>query len=143
MGNFKELIIPQLNVNDTRVTISDIRKQNLEYIEKDEMLYCIETSKATEDYYPKYSGYVVMFVEDFDELEVGKSAGMIFKDMEDAKMKLAEIETLKAEREKLNTVNASKKAIAFATERGVDITQIKKDGIIKTKDVEEWINMHH
>lgn len=139
MGEFKDLIIPQVNVNDTKVTISDIQKEQLEYIEEDEMLYCVETSKATEDYYPEYSGYVVMFVEDLDEVEVGKSAGMIFKDLNDAKAKLAEVEAEKEKAKKLASVNASKKAIAYAEEKGVDITLIKKDGIIKTQDIDEWI----
>lgn len=139
MGDFKDLIIPQVNVNDTKVTISDIQKEQLEYIEEDEMLYCVETSKATEDYYPEYSGYVVMFVEDLDEVEVGKSAGMIFKNLDDAKAKLAEVEAEKEKAKKLASVNASKKAIAYAEEMGVDITLIKKDGIIKTQDIDEWI----
>ena len=139
MADYKDLIIPTVNVNDTKVTISDIQKENLEYIEEDEMLYCVETSKATEDYYPEYAGFVVLFVEDLDEVEVGKSAGMIFKDLEDAKAKLAEFEAEKAKAQKLASVNASKKAIAYAEEKGVDITLIKKDGIIKTQDIDEWI----
>ena len=139
MADYKDLIIPTVNVNDTKVTISDIQIENLEYIEEDEMLYCVETSKATEDYYPEYAGYVVLFVEDLDEVEVGKSAGMIFKDLEDAKVKLAEFEAEKAKVKKLASVNASKKAIAYAEEKGVDITLIKKDGIIKTQDIDEWI----
>ena len=139
MGEFKDLIIPQVNVNDAKVTISDIQKEQLEYIEEDEMLYCVETSKATEDYYPEYSGYVVMFVEDLDEVEVGKSAGMIFKNLDDAKAKFTEVEAEKEKAKKLASVNASKKAIAYAEEKGVDITLIKKDGIIKTQDIDEWI----
>ena len=34
---YKDLIIPTINVNDTKVTISDIQKENLEYIEEDEV----------------------------------------------------------------------------------------------------------
>ena len=139
---YKDLIIPTINVNDTKVTISDIRKKNLEYIEEDEMLYCVETSKAAEDFYPKYAGYVVLFVEDLDEVEVGKSAGMIFKSLDDAKAKLAEVEEVKQKAKKLASVNASKKAIAYAEEKGVDITLIQKDGIIKTQDIDEWIANH-
>ena len=139
---FKDLIIPTMNVNDTKVTISDIRKKNLEYIDEDEALYCVETSKAAEDFYPKYAGYVVLFVEDLDEVEVGKSAGMIFKSLDDAKAKLAEVEEAKQKAKKLASVNASKKAIAYAEEKGVDITLIQKDGIIKTQDIDEWIANH-
>ena len=136
---YKDLIIPTINVNDTKVTISDIKKENLEFIKEDEMLYCVETSKATEEYYPHYEGYVVMFVEDMDEVEVGKSAGMIFKNLEDAKAKNEEVKATKAKAKKMASVNASKKAIAYAEEKGVDITLIKKDGIIKTQDIDEWI----
>lgn len=138
-GEFKDLVIPTINVNDTAVTISDIQKEQLEYIDEDEMLYCVETSKATEDYYPHYPGYVVMFIEDLDEVEVGKSAGMIFKLKEDAETCLAEVEAAKEKAKKLASINASKKAIIYAEEKGVDITLIKKDGIIKTQDIDEWI----
>ena len=139
---YKDLIIPTINVNDTKVTISDIRKENLEYIEEGEVLYCVETSKATEDYHVDFAGYVVLFVEDMDEVEVGKSAGMIFKSLDDAKAKNEEVQAAKAKAKKLASVNASKKAIAYAEEKGVDITLIKKDGIIKTLDIDEWIANH-
>lgn len=141
-GKFKDLVIPTINVNDTTVTISDIQKEQLEYIEAGEKLYCTETSKATEDYYVDFSGYVVLFVEDLDEVEVGKSAGMIFELKEDAEACLAEVNAAKEKSKKLATVNASKKAIAYAEEKGIDITLIKKDGIIKTQDIDEWIANH-
>ena len=141
-GKYMDLVIPTLNVNDTKVTISDIQKENLEYIEEDEMLYCVETSKATEDFFPKYSGYVVLFIEDLDEVEVGKSAGMIFELKEDAETCLAAVNAEKEKAKKLASVNASKKAIAYAEEKGVDIALIQKDGIIKTQDIDEWIANH-
>ena len=141
-GKYKDLVIPTINVNDTKVTISDIQKEQLEYIEEGEVLYCTETSKATEDYEVDFSGYVVLFVEDLDEVEVGKSAGMIFELKEDAEACLAEFNASKEKEKKLASVNASKKAIAYAEEKGFDITLIKKDGIIKTQDIDEWIANH-
>ena len=141
-GKYKDLVIPTLNVNDTQVTISDIQKNQLEFIEEGEMLYSTETSKATEDYLVDFSGYVVLFVEDMDEVEVGKSAGMIFELLEDAEACLAEVNAAKEKTKKLASVNATKKAIAYAEERGVDITLIKKDGLIKTQDIDEWIANH-
>ncbi len=137
--DYIDLVIPTMNVNDTKVVISDIQKQNLEYIEEGEVLYCVETSKATEDYRVDFSGYVVLFVEDMGEVEVGQSAGMIFKNLDDAKIKLAEFEEKKQEKEKLSSINASKKAIAYAKEKGVDITLIKKNGVIKTEDIDNFL----
>ncbi len=139
---YKDLIIPTINVNDTKVTISDIQKENLEFIEDDEMLYCVETSKATEDYYPHYEGYVVLFVEDMDEVEVGKSAGMIFKSLEDAEAKNEEVMAAREKARKLASLKASKKAIAYAEQIGFDLTLIKKNGVIKTEDIDNYIKEH-
>ena len=142
MAKVFDLVIPTINVNDIKVTIGSIQKKNLEFIEKGEMLYSVETSKAAEDYNAELSGYVVLYIEDGDEVEVGKSAGMIFEDLEEAKVKQAEVAAAKEKIKKLSSVNASKKAIAYAEELGFDITLIKKDGIIKTGDIDEYIASH-
>ena len=39
-------------------------------------------------------------------------------------------------------LHAEREAFRDAEEKGVDITLIKKDGIIKTQDVDEWIANH-
>jgi hypothetical protein len=39
-------------------------------------------------------------------------------------------------------VNASKKALAYAEQIGFDITLVKKDGIIKTEDIDNYIKEH-
>ena len=137
---YKDLIIPTINVNDTKVIISGIKKENLDFIKEDEMLYCVETSKATEDYYPHYEGYVVLFVEDMDEVEVGKSAGMIFKNLDDAKACLEDFKAKKTKKMAYENINASKKAIAYAEKIGFDLSLIKKDGIIKTEDIDNYLN---
>lgn len=141
-GQYKDLVIPTLDVNDTKVTISDIRKGQLDYIKEGEMLYSTETSKATEDYRADFSGYVVLYVEDMDEVEVGGSAGMIFELKEDAEACLAEVNAARERAKQLSSVNASKKALAYAEQLGFDITRIKKDGIIKTEDIDNYLKAH-
>ena len=89
-----------------------------------------------------FSGYVVLYVEDMDEVEIGKSAGMIFELLEDAEVCLAEVNAAKEKAKKLSSVNASKKALAYAEQIGFDITLIEKDGIIKTEDSDNYINAH-
>lgn len=136
------MVIPTMDVNDTGVTITEIQKKNLEYIEEGEVLYCVETSKATEDYRAEMSGYVVLYVDSFDEVKVGESAGMIFEDRQEAVSKLAEVEAARENARKIASVNASKKAIAYAGQIGFDITLIKKDGMIKTEDIDNYIKSH-
>ena len=139
MENFKDLIIPAIDVNDDKVTIADIQKENLEWIDAGEKLYTVETSKAATDYIVDFSGYVVLYVEELDEVKVGESVGMIFKNLEDAESKREEIKAKKAMAEKAPSVNASKKALAYAAQIGFDITRIKKEGIIKTEDIDNFI----
>lgn len=142
MAECKDLIIPTININDDCVTIGDIQKNNLEYIEEGEMLYSVETSKATEDYFVDFSGYVVLYVDDMEEVKIGESAGVIFKSLDDAKAKLAEVEAAKARQKELSSVNASKKAITYSEQIGFDITLIKKDGIIKKEDIDNYLATH-
>lgn len=139
MGKFKDLIIPTIDVNDDKVTIADIQKENLEWIDAGEKLYTVETSKAATDYMPDFSGYVVLYIEEFDEVKVGESVGMIFEDLEDAKAKLEEITAKKEKAQKTASINASKKALAYAEQIGFDITKIKKNGMIKTEDIDNYI----
>lgn len=142
MAASKNLIIPTVNVNDDSVTIGNIRKENLEYINAGEVLYSVETSKSTEDYCPDFSGYVVLYVGELDEVKVGESAGMIFEDLEEAKARLAEVEAFRAKAERFSSVNASKKAIAYAEQLGFDLTLIQKDGVIKTEDIDKYLKEH-
>lgn len=142
MAEYKDLIIPTININDNSVTVSNIQKSNLEYIKEGDMLYCVETSKATEEYYVDFTGYVVLYVEDMDEVKVGESAGMIFKSLDDAKVKLSEVEAAKAQIKKRASVNASKKALEYAEQLCFDITLIKKDGLIKTEDIDNYLATH-
>ena len=142
MNQSFNLIIPTIDVNDDKVTIGNIQKKNLDYIEAGELLYDVETSKATEGFYPDFSGYVVLFVEDGDELAIGESAGFIFEELSDAEACLKEFQARKAEKAKEIPLKASKKAIAYAESIGFDITLIKKDGLIKTEDIDNYIAAH-
>lgn len=133
---YKDLIIPRLDVNDDKVTIEGIRVKNMDYINEGDILYSVETSKAVEDYEVDFSGYVVLYVGEGDEVKVGESAGIIFNDKEQAQKLADEIE---ARKKNTVTVNASKKALAYAAEIGFDITKIKKDGIVKVEDIDNFL----
>jgi pyruvate/2-oxoglutarate dehydrogenase complex dihydrolipoamide acyltransferase (E2) component len=135
---YKDLIIPLLNVNDNKVTIENIQFANLDYVESGEVLYTVSTSKSIDDFHTDYAGYVVFFVKDGDELEIGKSAGIIYKDKSEAVEKLAEVETKKEE----VPANVSKKALEYARSLNFDISLIKKFGIIKVQDIDDYLVKH-
>jgi pyruvate/2-oxoglutarate dehydrogenase complex dihydrolipoamide acyltransferase (E2) component len=131
----KELTIPQLNVNDTKVTIENIRFNNLDHVEVGDILYTVSTSKSIDDYAVDFAGYIVFFVKDGDEVEIGKSAGTIFVNKDEAIAKLAQLNSNPDQ----VFVNVSKKAIDYAKSINFDISLIKKDGIIKVQDIDDYI----
>ena len=133
----KDLTIPQLDVNDDKVTIENLRFSNLDYVEVNDVIYTVSTSKSVEDYEVDFSGYIVYFVEDGHDVKIGESAGMIFKDLEEAKLKLNEIIT--AKKEEIGPA-ASKKAIKYAQEIDFDISLINKAGVIKVQDIVAFLN---
>lgn len=134
---FHKLVVPTINVNDDKVTLGSIEKENLEIIKKGDTLCSFETSKATEDFHSEYEGFVVWLAEAYDEISVGKEFCIIFDTKEEAEAKLNNKESVK------NVLpadfKASKKAIEYAGSIGFDITLIKKDGIIKTNDIDDYL----
>lgn len=136
--DYKDLIIPQLNVNDNKVTIENIRFNNLDNVKAGDILYTVSTSKSVEDYEVDYAGYIVFFVSEGDDVEIGKSAGMIFKDIKLAEAKLREIKS----KDVSKVQNASKKAIEYAISLNFDLSLIVKDGIIKTTDIDDYLKKH-
>lgn len=139
MGNYKNFVIPTINVNDDRVTIGAIKKDNLSYVKEGDLLCSFETSKANEEYKAEIPGYLVWHTKAFDTVKVGSLFCTIYEAEEDAK---TAIEDKKSTSTKEITVKASKKAIEYAASLGFDINLIQKDGLVKTADIDEYIASH-
>lgn len=139
MGNYKNFVIPTINVNDDRVTIGAIKKENLSYVKEGDLLCSFETSKANEEYKAEISGFIVWHTKAFDTVKVGSLFCTIYEAEDDAK---AAIESKKTTSTKEITVKASKKAIEYAASLGFDINLIQKDGLVKTADIDEYIASH-
>jgi sugar O-acyltransferase (sialic acid O-acetyltransferase NeuD family) len=131
------LIAPTINVNDDKIVLGSIDKQNLDYIQEGEVLCCFETSKATEDFKCEYSGYLLLTAEIGDEILVGSTFGFVFDTKEEAEIKMNE--SLAVEAAFPDGFKASKKAIEYAKSLGFNITLIKKNGLIKTEDIDNYL----
>lgn len=136
MINCKNYVVPTINVNDDSVTIGTIHKLNLEQVEIGDLLCCLETSKANEDFISDVSGFIVWHVKEYDVVKIGVQFCSIYENEMDAREAIANKENAST---KEVTVKASKKAIEYAASIGFDINQIRKEGIIKTSDIDEFI----
>jgi len=136
--NIYECKIPQIDVNDKRIVVNDFRFNDGSYVNQKETILSLETAKAISEFYTEASGYIAYAVEEGDELTIGNIVAVIFDNELDAKeyaKKLKETRELQRKDYK-----ATVKAEKLAMELGVDLEQIKKDGIIKEADVREFYN---
>ena len=135
MGVIK-LVVPTINVNDEIATLGSKEVENLELVKKGQVLCCFETSKATEDFVSEYDGYVVWLYDEFEEIKIGKEFCYIYDTLEEARNHKIENKAPQLP----EGFMASKKAIEYAASIGFDITQIQKKGMIKTEDIDDFLN---
>jgi len=137
--DFKEIVIPQIDVNDDKVTIESLEFEDGQKVNKDDVIFSVSTAKSVEDFICEYSGFIVFNVEDGDEVKIGTTVAFVFETKEIALRKSEEIQQ---KRDAIVTYSASKKAIKYANEILFNLVKIKKDGIIKVKDIKEYIEMN-
>lgn len=132
-----EATIPQIDVNDKKIVVNDFKFSDGDFVKQRENMLVIETAKAVSDFYAEQSGYIVYCVEEGDELTIGDIVAFLCDTAEEAINLSAEIN----EKRKINKVSykATQKAILLAQEKGVDLNELKKDGIIKEIDVINYI----
>ena len=136
--NIYECKIPQIDVNDKRIVVNDFRFNDGSYVNQKETILSLETAKAISEFYTEASGFIAYTAEEGDELTIGDIVAVIFDKESEAK-EYAQLlkEAKEAQRKKYK---ATAKAEKLAKELGVDLEQIKKDGIIKEADVREFYN---
>ncbi len=133
-----ECKIPQIDVNDKRIVVNEFRFNDGSFVNQKEIILSLETAKAISEFYTEVSGYIAYAVEEGDELTIGDIVAVIFDNELDAK---EYAKSLKETRElQRKNYKATAKAEKLAMELGVDLEQIKKDGIIKEEDVREFYN---
>lgn len=130
--------IPQIDVNDKRITVNEFRFQDGDFVNKMETILSLETAKAVSEFYTEETGYIAYAVEEGDELSVGDVVAKIFDSKEEA---IQHAEGLMKQRKvNIPKYKATVKAEKLAADLGVDLNAIQKNGIIKEADVRHHFN---
>lgn len=131
-------VIPQIDVNDKKVVVSDFLFNNGDIVNKLDNILSLETAKAVSDFYSEETGYISYCVEEFAEISIGDTVAKIFDNQEEA---INFANDLKIKNEMLEPqYKATAKAEKLAKELNVDLNLLNKDGIIKEKDVLDFVN---
>ncbi len=131
-----EIKIPMIDVNDQMAVVEQISFEQGEFVEVGVTLFSISTSKVVKEVSSDYCGYIVYTVNEFDEVVAGSVVAQIYQAKEEALAKAKELHQIC---ENSIQINASKKAIKYAAEIGLDLSEMAQDKIIKVKDVDAFI----
>jgi len=134
-----EIRLPRFDVNDEEAEVKKIYVNTGDHVEEGDPLFDLETTKTVETIFSPSNGYVKVFVEEDKKYRYGELLAIIFDTMEELeaygngeKGEVVEVASLP---EIHGETKATKKALLKARELGIDISEIRKDGIIREKDV--------
>lgn len=138
-----ELHIEKINVSDNKFLVTKLHQQNGAQVKAGDLIYSIESSKASKDVTAPCDGYLFFAngVKEFDEYPANFLIAQIVETNENPFAKVVKVtEATEATEEATEEVNviATKEALAFAAKHGVDLSKIDADYITKW-DVLEYI----
>lgn len=141
-----ELHIEKINVSDNKFLITKLHQQNGNAVKAGDLIYSVESSKASKDVTAPCDGYVFFAdgVKEYDEYPANFLIAQIVKEKENPFVKITEtIENTSNDvtevKEEINVI-ATKEALTLAAKHGVDLSKIKAEYITKW-DVLEYIKL--
>lgn len=127
-----ELRAPKLHENEDTVWITQLLKNDGEKVSKGEILFILETIKATIEVEAEADGYLFYIRQPDEEMRIGELIAVIAKD------KSFDPEPLKIIKDK-DEPRATKRAVQLAKEKSINLAEIKKDGVIREKDIKNYL----
>jgi sugar O-acyltransferase (sialic acid O-acetyltransferase NeuD family) len=139
-----ELHIEKINVSDNKFLITKLHVQNGDAVNEGDLIYSIESSKASKDVVAPSAGFIFFAngVKEFDEYPAGFLIAQIVETNENpfalasAEVK-NEVTTAVSDKEEIH-VTATKEALALAAKLNVDLSKIDAEYITKW-DVLEYV----
>lgn len=139
-----ELHIEKINVSDNKFLVTKLHKQNGDQVKAGDLIYSIESSKASKDVAAPTDGYIFFAngVKEFDEYPAGFMIAQIVDTNENPFVQVSvEVKsdvTFAVDNNKEIRVTATKEAMALAAKMNVDLSKIDAEYITKW-DVLEYV----
>ena len=145
MSKYKEVKIPYLNPNDTRCKIIKIKKNNNEHINKNDVLFEVETDKVLSDITSEYEGFFFTEVEVENFYEFGETIAQIFENQDQIKKMIPKLNKLNKDDidqddlKKFFSKSAYEKAIELKINPNILIEEI--DTFITTDILDKYLSV--
>ena len=130
------LRVPQINANEEEVEVVDVVVSNGDQVEEGDLLYVLESTKATMEVEAPRAGFVRRLeIEEGDRVGVGEVLCVLTEGADDP-VELGEEEQKKRRDDGLR---ATRKAAALIDEYGPDADEITHQGILTERDVLQFM----
>jgi sugar O-acyltransferase (sialic acid O-acetyltransferase NeuD family) len=130
-----EIFVPLLNANEPEARVVTIHIKDRQSVEKGELLFTIETTKAATDIESPQSGYVVLTVKEGDTLTVGERLAVI---TETANENVERPERSEVTAHSSTDLRITKPARALAESLGVKLAELPKDKLVTEEIVRQF-----
>jgi len=134
MSKINKYFLPAEDVNDEKATIVELYFESEEEIEKGELIYSFETTKAVVDVEADHDGFINYYLSEGDEVTVGSLVCEVSKE----KTKIANKQKTQMKKNEIN-IKPTKKAISLAKKHGLVIEDLGLKGIVKEKDLSPFL----
>lgn len=134
----KELIVPNLSVNDNELQIF-FNVVNGSYVKIGSEIVEFESSKSTAVYPSEDEGYIKFLIEDGDSIKVGTPFALISK-TEFTSLSIEKVVSLQEEKDQLTDLKLTKNALEYINNNKIDISLLPKNKLLKREDIENILS---
>jgi len=135
MSKTNKHFLPAEDVNDEKAKIVTLNFVSGKRVNKGDLIYSFETTKAVVEVETEYDGFIQYFVSEGDDLEIGSLVCEISKEKSGISDRIKNNIT-----ETKDIIKPTRKAIIFAEKYNIEIEELGLEGIIKEKDLIPYIN---
>lgn len=138
--SYTDIKLPHFDVNETEATITEIRADNKQKVEKGQIIFIAENTKASEEIQAPEEGYILLLCKKYGVKKMGESLALIFPSAEE--LERFDLHSLQPEEQAYDVpINATRKAVEMAESLHVNLAELaafKGDSVIRVKDVQEF-----
>jgi len=121
---YKEIIAPQLGVNDESAILVEWFFNHKEKVLKDDLVCILESTKATFEVNSPESGYLFILINEKEKIQVNQVIGIIIYDEKLLGKVIAKYKKEDSNQLELKKVSITKKAKELALKHDIDILEI-------------------
>ncbi len=138
-----KILTPLISANEDLATVVSVNVKQNGFYKKDKIICILETSKSSVDVNLEKDGFVYFLHKEGDEVKAGEVLGLVSDNKIEKNAINQSISLKESNSNKLNEAEVTIKAKEMLKKYNIDANQIKKTGVIKSSDVESFLEKNN